>query len=414
MPHRGEKGSYLPVVVVREKQGATMKGKPEGAGNSNFELQEANMMLFEPFTIKALKLKNRITMTPMFLGYANPDGTPSHLLIDHYKEMASSGVAMVVVEHIAVDVRGMGSPFMLRADDDRFVEGLSVLSRAIKESGALAFAQINHAGRYAYGPERVAPSPVRTGKVVPRELARDEIEGVIDSYARAAKRIKEAGFDGVELHGGTGYLLVQFLSPRTNHRTDEYGGILANRMRFPLKVVEGVMDAVGQDFPVGYRFLADEMLPDGFQLEEAKIYGAELARREIAYLSVMVGTYDSFSLPKYKEMEREQGYMVHFAHEVKRSVQGIPVIAAGRIQRPEYASKIIDEGKADLIGLARILFADPLWPKKAKGEIQDPIIACEPTCSLCMQRLMKGKPAYCSQWSKERREAFLKRVEETG
>jgi len=372
------------------------------------------MMLFEPFTIKALKLKNRITMTPLFLGYANPDGTPSQLLIDHYKEMASSGVAMVVVENIAVDVRGMGSPFMLRADEDKYVEGLSLLSKTIKDQGVIAFAQINHAGRYAYHSERVAPSPVKTGEVVPQELTADEIEGTIESFAKAAKRIKEAGFDGVELHGGTGYLLVQFLSPRTNHRTDEYGGVLANRMRFPLRVVEGVMDAVGQDFPVGYRFLADEMLPDGFQVEEATIYGAELARKEIAYLSVMVGTYDSFSLPKYREMEREQGYMVHFAHEVKKSVQGIPVIAAGRIQGPEYASKIIDEGKADLIGIARVLFADPLWPKKAKGEIQDPIIGCEPTCSLCMQRLMKGKPAYCSQWSKERREAFLKRVEETG
>ena len=366
------------------------------------------MILFEPFTIKGLRLKNRITMAPLFLGYANPDGTPSPLLIDHYQEMASSGVAMVVVENIAVDVLGMGWPFMLRADDDRFVEGLSRLSKAIRENGALAFAQINHTGRYAYGTERVAPSSIRTGEVVPRELTRDEIECVIDFYAKAAKRIKEAGFDGVEIHGGTGYLLVQFLSPRTNHRTDEYGGDLANRMRFPLRVVEAVMDAVGQDFPVGYRFLADEMLPDGLQLEETRAYAGELVKRGVAYLSVMVGTYDSFYLPEYKEMEREQGYMVKFAHEVKAAVPATPVIAAGRIQTPEFASNIIEKGEADLIGLARVLFADPLWPKKARGEIKEPIVACEPTCSLCMQRVMKGKPAYCSQWSKERRESFLK------
>ncbi|MBW2127709.1 MAG: hypothetical protein JRH08_19200 [Deltaproteobacteria bacterium] len=150
------------------------------------------MILFESFTIKGLRLKNRITMAPLFLGYANPDGTPSPLLIDHYQEMASSGVAMVVVENIAVDVLGMGWPFMLRADDDRFIEGLSRVSKAIRGNGALAFAQINHTGRYAYGTERVAPSSVRTGEVVPRELTRDEIEGVIDSYAKAAKRIKEA------------------------------------------------------------------------------------------------------------------------------------------------------------------------------------------------------------------------------
>ena len=174
------------------------------------------------------------------------------------------------------------------------------------------------------------------------------------------------------------------------------------------QVVEAVMDAVGQDFPVGYRFLADEMLPDGLQLEETRVYASELAKRGVAYLSVMVGTYDSFYLPEYKEMEREQGYMVKFAHEVKAAVPGTPVIAAGRIQSPEFASNIIEKGEADLIGLARVLFADPLWPKKARGEIKEPIVACEPTCSLCMQRVMKGKPAYCSQWSKERRESFLK------
>ena len=178
------------------------------------------------------------------------------------------------------------------------------------------------------------------------------------------------------------------------------------------QVVEAVMDAVGQDFSVGYRFLADEMLPDGLQVEETRVYASELAKRGVAYLSVMVGTYDSFYLPEYKEMEREQGYMVKFAHEVKAAVPGTPVIAAGRIQSPEFASNIIEKGEADLIGLARVLFADPLWPKKARGEIKEPIVACEPTCSLCMQRVMKGKPAYCSQWSKERREVFSKKIGE--
>jgi len=162
------------------------------------------------------------------------------------------------------------------------------------------------------------------------------------------------------------------------------------------------MDAVGQDFPVGYRFLADEMLPDGLQLEETRAYAGELVKRGVAYLSVMVGTYDSFYLPEYKEMEREQGYMVKFAHEVKAAVPATPVIAAGRIQTPEFASNIIEKGEADLIGLARVLFADPLWPKKARGEIKEPIVACEPTCSL----------AYCSQWSKERREVFSKKIGE--
>ncbi len=366
------------------------------------------MKIFEPFTMKTLVLKNRITRAPMFVGYARPDGTPGPLMLEHYGKIAGSGVAMVVVENIAIDAQGMGSPFMLRADNDSYLEGLSQLCDSIKSQGALAFAQINHAGRYAYLPERVAPSPVETGKVVPRELTRDEIEKIINSFASAAKRIKDAGFDGVELHGGTGYLLVQFLSSRTNHRTDEYGGDLTNRMRFPLRVVEAVLEEVGNDFPVGYRFLADELLPDGLHLDETKVFAGELAEREVTYLSVTAGTYDSFFLPEYKEKEKEQGYMVPYAEEIKKSVPNTPIIAAGRIQTPEFASRIIDQGKTDLVGLARVLFADPLWPKKAMGEVKDAIVPCEPSCSLCLQRVMKGKPAYCSQWSKEQRERFLK------
>jgi len=369
-------------------------------------------MLFTHFNLKGITLKNRLTMTPLFLGYANPDGTVSQLMLDYYSEMASSGVAMIVVENIAVDQSGMGSPFMLRIDDDRYIAGLSELAKNIRDKGVIAFAQINHAGRYAYTPQRISSSEIRTGEVIPRQMAKEDIERIVDAYANAAKRIKKAGFDGIEVHGGTGYLLVQFLSPRTNHRIDEYGGSLENRMRFPLMVVDAVMDAVGDDFPVGYRFLADEWLPDGLHLDETTVYAKELSKREIAYLSMMAGTYDSFFLPEYKEAERKEGYMVHFAKAMKEAVPDTPVIAAGRIQTPEFASKVIEEKSADLIGLARVIFADPLWPKKAKGEIKASIVRCEPTCSLCMSRVMKGKPAFCSQWNKERKESFLKRLGE--
>jgi len=371
---------------------------------------EKAKILFTPFNVKGITLKNRLTIAPIFLGYANPDGTVSQLMLDHYSEMASSGVAMIVVENIAVTQSGMGSTFMLMADDDRYVPGLSDLARNIKDRDAIAFAQINHAGRYAYTSERIAPTEIKTGEVIPRQMTKKDIERIIDAYASAAKRIMKAGFDGVEIHGGTGYLLVQFLSSLTNHRTDEYGGPLENRMRFPLRVVDAVMDAVGKDFPVAYRFLADEWFPDGLHPDETTVYARELEKRGIAYLSVTAGTYDSFFLPEYKEKERKEGYMSHFAKAIKEAFPTTAVIAAGRIQSPECAAKVIEENVADLVGLARVMFADPLWPKKAKGEIKAPIVRCEPTCSLCMNRVMKGKPAFCSQWSKERREFFLKRV----
>jgi 2,4-dienoyl-CoA reductase (NADPH2) len=370
----------------------------------------AGPRLFSPLRINRAVFKNRIMMTPLYLGYANPDGTVSSLLLDHYREMAASGAAAIVVEHTGVDPSGLGAPYMLRIDDARFIPGLSNLARAIQAEGALAFLQLNHTGRYAYTPERLAPSPVKTGDVVPQEMTQKEIAQVVRAFAAGAGRARAAGFDGVEIHGGTGYLIVQFLSPRTNHRTDQYGGTLQNRMRFPLEVVDAVVKEAGQDYPVGYRFLADEWLPDGLHPEETAVYARELENRRVAYLSVMAGTYDAFVLPEYQQREKEEAYMAHFASEIKKAVSGTPVVTAGRIQSPETAERILQEDTADLIGLARVLLADPLWPQKARGTASGPIVACEPACSLCMQRTMKGKPAFCSQWDKARREAFLKRV----
>jgi 2,4-dienoyl-CoA reductase-like NADH-dependent reductase (Old Yellow Enzyme family) len=369
-------------------------------------------VLFTPFAIKGLSLKNRIIMAPLFVGYADPDGAVSPLVLDHYREMAASGVSMVVVENASVDPSGAGSPFVLRVDKDRYIPGLTELAGAIHDEGALAFLQMNHAGRFAYMEERLAPSPFKTGKIVPKEMTSEEIRKVVKAFAEGAARLKEAGFDGIEIHGGTGYLMVQFLSPRTNFRNDQYGGTLENRERFPLQVTDAILEAVGEDYPVGYRFLADEWLPGGLHPEETIPLARELEKRGIAYLSVTAGTYDSFFAPEYLKEERSEGYMAHFAEAVKKSVPKTPVIAAGRIQTPSMAEEVIQQGQADLVGLARVLFADPLWPRKAGGDVSQPIVRCEATCSLCMKRVMKGRPAFCSQWDKDRREAFLKRVGE--
>lgn len=369
-------------------------------------------MLSSSFQIKSLSLSNRITMAPLYLGYAAPDGTVSNLILDHYTEMAGSGAALIVVEHTAVHPSGLGSPFMLRADDDRFIPGLSRLAEVIKARGALAFLQINHTGRYTFGPDRLAPSPFPTWDVTPKEMSPDQIREIAQGYAAAALRGKQAGFDGVELHGGMGYLLVQFLSPRTNQRTDRYGGTLENRMRFPLDVVERVLSAVGDSFPIGYRFMAEEEHPDGLHPDETTLYAKELARRGVAYLSVVAGTYDSYAIPEYAEKRKQEGYMTQWAALIKQAVPNMPVITAGRIQSPAFAEGILNDGKADLIGLARVLLADPLWPKKALGVISGPIVPCEANCSLCQRRIARGKPAYCSQWTKEKKEAFAAKVGE--
>jgi len=361
--------------------------------------------LFETFQIQDLELKNRLTMAPLYLGYAREGGMVSDLLLDHYRLMAKSGVALVVVENATVDYpTGSGSHRTIRADTDDNLVGLAKLAETIKQEGALACLQINHAGRFAAAAmEPVAPSAVEAFGRMPRALSTQEIKSIRQNFVDAALRVKKAGFDMVELHGGTGYLLAQFVSPRTNKREDEFGGSLENRQRFPLDVLNAVKDAVG-DFPVGYRFLADEWLPDGLKLAASCRFARALADADIAYISVMGGTYESFFLPEIVEKSKQDGYMVELAAAVKQAVE-VPIIAAGRIATGTLAERVVAQGQADLIGLARVLWADPEWPEKVRQQRESEIVHCD-SCDICLQAIMQGEFAYCVQWPEEKREAL--------
>ena len=360
--------------------------------------------LFRPLKLDGLKLKNRITMAPLYLGYAALGGKASPLLLKHYKLMAQSGAALIVVESANIAPGGSGAPRTIRCDHDRYLGGLEGLAAVIRKENALAALQINHAGRFAHVAEPVAPSAVPAFGRTPRALVKKEIMTIQRQYAKAALRVKKAGFDLVELHGGTGYLLAQFVSPRTNKRQDSYGGAIENRLRFPLEVVRRVKDLVG-DFPVGYRFLAEEWLPDGLHVEEAVVLARALEEAGVAYISVMGGTYESFFLPEIIKKSRHPGYMVSLASAVKKSVN-IPVITAGRISTPARAESILKEKKADLIGLARMLWVDPEWPSKARQGLDRAILKCSPKCDACLQLVMQGKPAFCPRWKKEKRREY--------
>jgi nucleotide-binding universal stress UspA family protein len=232
-----------------------------------------------------------------------------------------------------------------------------------------------------------------------REMTLDEIDSVKDAFGQAAFRAKEAGFDMVELHGATGYLLVQFLSPRSNRRIDRYGGSLENRMRFPLEVVSTVKSYVGDDFPIGYRFLADEWIEGGFGIDEAEVFAGELERAGIAYLSATAGTYESFFLPEIMNKCRQEGYLRPLAKRLKASLSRLPVIIAGRIIGPDLAEVILQEAESDLIGMARSLFCDPYWPNKVLTGNLDQITACK-GCRTCLMRAVNNEPVICSRWNK--------------
>jgi 2,4-dienoyl-CoA reductase (NADPH2) len=371
-------------------------------------------LLFEPLQIGPLTVQNRIVSLPMYLAYPDPDHEVNDLVLDYYAEMAGSGAGLVVVENVTVELCGLGNPRTLLVSEDRFIPGLARLAATIRSHGIPAVLQLHHAGRYAKRPDRIAPSPLETWGVVPREMDSADIERVLAAFAAGARRAREAGFDAVELHGGTGYLLTQFLSPRTNLRRDGYGGDLERRARFPLEVVRTVRDAVGARFPVGYRFLADEFVPSGLTLDETVPFARMLVREGVAWLSVMAGCYDSFTLPGYLDEDRKEAFMVPFAAAIRAASAGVPVIAAGRIQRPETAERILREEMADLVGLGRVLLCDPSWPRKARGEIAEPINPCTPTCSLCTKRIIAQEPAYCGRWPAERRERFLERLRARG
>jgi NADPH2 dehydrogenase len=370
--------------------------------------------LFSQIVVGGLTLKNRLTMAPLYLGYAAEGGAVSDVLLEHYRLMAQSGVALVVVENCTVDFdRGGGSKRTLRADTQDNLEGLKALARTIQQEGALACLQINHAGRFAKAAMPLAPSAVETFGRVPEALDHAGIQRVIGQFAEAAKLCRSAGFDMVELHGGTGYLLAQFLSPRTNRRTDAYGGTLQNRQRFALEVTAAVRRAVG-DFPVGYRFLADEWMPDGLQLEESRQFARSLAECGIAYISVMGGTYESFHLPHIVARSRQSGYMLDLAAAIKSQVE-VPVIAAGRLSGGAVAEKALTEGQCDLIGLARVLWADPQWPLKVRTGREADIVHCDPDCGdACMQMVMKDRPALCVRWPAEKMKAWKAKFQEAG
>ena len=370
-------------------------------------------------------------MAPLFTGYAHGDGRVSRLTLQHYKKLAGGGAAMIVVANAVVDQSGTLSRYSLRVDDDQFLPGLRQLSEAIKQEGASAVLQINHGGRFSsgedvYGPSSVSITDINIGGFYKTALkSRNfqhllsvlseafqqraqrlkvmtiaDINSVIEAYTRAACRAKASGFDMVEIHGGTGYLPVQFLSPRTNRRKDEYGGVLENRMRFPLELFRSVKNGVGPDFPVGYRFLADEWLKGGFSLEESKVFAGRLSDLGVGYLSVTGGTYESFFDPEVINKSQEPGYMVCLAEQIKALVD-CPVITTGRITNPELAEDILENEKADLIGLARPLFVDPLWPQKARAGKQHTIVPCE-NCGTCFQMIFTDRPALCSLWDKAR------------
>ncbi len=345
--------------------------------------------IFSEGRIGRLVLPNRLVMAPVDTNFADYEGKVSEKMLAYYGMRAGGGVGMVIVENSQIEgPRGKNTIRQLCVSDDRFITGLKRLAFAIHKHHVPAILQLHHAGRQTTreitgGLQPVAPSPIPCKNLGerPRALTKNEIEEIENRFAKAAVRAKTAGFDGVELHGAHGYLIGQFMSPYTNHRKDAYGGDFEGRMRFPLRIIEKVRAAVGDDYPILFRLSADEFVKGGITLEESKKIAKRLEEAGVDALDVSAGIYESL-VTILEPMSYREGWRVYLARGIKEVVS-IPVITVGNIRYPKTVEEILSRGDADFVAMGRALIADPEWPIKAREDREDEIrycISCNEGC----------------------------------
>lgn len=348
--------------------------------------------LFSPAKIGNLELKNRVLKAPQSSGMSNMDGTVSERLVRYYRKQAEGGSAMIIVEYAYVDDIGAKSAHChLGISSNEHIPGLAWLAENIKEQGAIPGIQIEHCGRQKFlGTQPIcAPSAIPWPKLwnqygvqsVPHVLTIEEIKDIVSAFGDAALRAKMAGYELVEIHGAHGYLLTNFFSPTTNHRTDLYGGSLENRMRIYVEILRDVRKKVGPDFPVTIRLSGTDYEPDGFPIEDTIELAKVLEKEGIDAFHMSGGDHHTM-IHQVSPMAMSIGHNVWAAEAIKKVVS-VPVIASGSITQPDFAEEIIASGKGDFVGLGRPLWADPEWPKKAEeGRPEDirPCIRCNEGC----------------------------------
>lgn len=338
--------------------------------------------LFQPFQIGPLALPNRIVIAPM-CQYSATEGTASDWHLIHLGHLALSGAGLLIIEATGVSPEARISPQDLGLYSDENEAGLARVIQSVRAHSPIAIGiQLAHAGRkastkvpweggqqirpdQATGWQTVAPSavPHAEGEVAPHALDDAGLAKVKSDFVRAAQRAARLGLDGIEVHAAHGYLLHQFLSPLANHRQDQHGGSLENRMRFPLEVFEAVRAAFPADKPVWARISATDWVPGGWDIEGSIAFTQALKGRGCAAIHVSSG-----GVSPAQDIKLRPGYQVPYAQRIKAEV-GLPTIAVGLITEPEQAEAILAQGEADAIGLARAMLYDPRWPWHAAAKL---------------------------------------------
>jgi 2,4-dienoyl-CoA reductase-like NADH-dependent reductase (Old Yellow Enzyme family) len=365
-------------------------------------------LLFQRFALRNLELENRIVLPAMVTRLSGEDGLVNADIRERYLRHARGEPGLMVLE--AMGVHDASSGPLLRAGDDRFLPGLRDLVGQL----------------HAASPTKVAAQIIHFLKISRsgwrqkiQDLTADEIAAIIEAYGEAAARVREAGFDAVELHMAHAYSLSSFLS-RRNNRPDEFGGrSIENRLRVPSLVLRRVREKVGDDYCVGIRFDGEEAIKDGYSVEDASLFAVRFAALGGDYLSISAGgKFEDAVHAKGEPLYPYTGYSgdrcmpsaaypdglnVYLAEGVRSALRergyDTPVITTGKIRTAELAERILREGRADLIGMARQLLADPDWPRKVREGREDTVIACvyNNVCKALDERFHRVR---CTLWRK--------------
>ncbi len=355
---------------------------------------------FLSLKIGSLDISNRLLMAPVKTGYGAMDGQVTEKHEAYYRRRAEGGVGAIIVEPLYIDPRGKEHPKQLGISEDAHVDGLKKLVAVLHEHGTMAIAHINHAGRAANpkaaGAPPEAPSAMTcpsTG-ATPDVLTPERIGELVHAYARAVSRAKDAGFDAVEIQFGLGYLISQFISQRTNHREDEYGGSEENRYRFAREILEAVHKEVGKNFPLIARISATEQVEGGLTIQDAVALANFLQEHGISALHVVSGSACDSPPWYYQHMRLPSDKNLEWAQVIKQKV-GIPVIVAGRMGTPATIRRALDEEMVDAVALGRPLVADPDLPLKMKENRDDDVILCGACLQGCLLKVKSGEGLGC-------------------
>lgn len=320
-----------------------------------------NPIVRTPLPIKNLILRNRLVLPPMATGLSKGESNVAKRYAAYYGDKsADQALGLITVEHMYVLPSGRAALNQLGISKDTNVAELVQISQACHANQTPLFAQISHAGSRSkeneIGMLPLSPSPCPDKEV--KVMDQQDIDAVIDGFKQAARRAKEAGFDGVEIHSAHGYLLDQFYSPLTNTRTDEYGGSLENRIRLHRQIIQAVREAVGDDFPVSLRLGACDYMDGGATIEDGVMAAKIFEQDGIDLISVSGGLCGPF-----KFQSKEPGYFKDASSAIKKAV-AIPVLLTGGVTTGAQAEELLEEDAADLIGVGRAELKDSHWAKK--------------------------------------------------